>query len=53
VVQHLEKATESTYNALNAYGDVARDPSDRGAIAALAAYTYRPLKAELKAAEKK
>lgn len=51
--QQLEKATESMYNALNAYGDVARDQSDRGAIAALAEYAYRPLKAELKAAEKK
>ena len=53
VVMHLEKAVESTYNALNALGDVARDPSDRGAIAVLAEYAYRPLKAELKAAEKK
>ena len=52
VVTHLEKAVESTYNALNAYGDVARDPSDRGAIAALAEYAYRPLKAELKSTEK-
>jgi hypothetical protein len=52
-VQHLEKATESIYNALNAYGDVARDPSDRGAIAMLAEFVYRPLKAELNAASKK
>lgn len=53
VVRHLEKATESVYNALNALGDVARDPSDRGAIAVLAEYAYRPLKAELKAADQK
>ena len=52
-VSHLEKATESIYNALTAYGDVARDPSDRGAIAMLAEAVYRPLKAELKAASKK
>lgn len=49
---HLEKATESMYNALNALGDVARDPSDRGAIAVLAEYAYRPLTAALKAADK-
>lgn len=53
VIAHLEKATEGVYNALNALGDVARDPSDRGVVAALAEYAYRPLKAELKAAEKK
>ncbi|MBX3398958.1 MAG: hypothetical protein KF873_09470 [Gemmataceae bacterium] len=52
-LQHLEKATESIYNALNAYGDVARDPSDRGAIALLAETIYRPLMSELKAASKK
>lgn len=48
----LGKATESVYNALNAYADVARDPSDRGAIAVLAATVYRPLKAESKALRK-
>ncbi len=53
LVMHLEKAVESTYNALNALGDVARDPSDRGVIAVLAESAYRPLMAELKAAEKK
>ena len=51
-VEQLEKATESMYNALTAYGDVARDPSDRGAIAALAEYAYRPLQEALKRAEK-
>lgn len=53
VVTNLEKALESTYNALNAFGDVARDPSDRGVIAVLAEDAYRPLKAALKAADKK
>jgi hypothetical protein len=52
VVTHLEKAIESTYNALTALGDVARDPADRGLIAVLAEFAYRPLKAELKAADK-
>lgn len=52
-LQHLEKATESIYNALTAYGDVARDPSDRGAIAQLAETIYRPLMSELKTASKK
>ncbi|MCZ2341917.1 MAG: hypothetical protein LC104_08995 [Bacteroidales bacterium] len=51
-VLQLGKATESVYNALTAYGDVARDPSDRGAIAVLAAMVYRPLKAEVKALRK-
>jgi hypothetical protein len=52
-VSSLEKATESVYNALTALGDVARDPSDRGAIAVLAEFAYRPLRAELKASGKK
>lgn len=51
-ILQLGKATESVYNALTAYGDVARDPSDRGAIAVLAAMVYRPLKAEVKALRK-
>lgn len=41
--ESLEAAVESIYNALNAFGDVARDPSDRGAIALLNAYGYHPL----------
>lgn len=52
LVEHLEKATEALYNGLTAYGDVARDPSDRGVIAVLAADAYRPLQEALKAAEK-
>lgn len=46
----LEKAVESMYNALNAYGEVARDPSDRGVIAVLNEFGYRKLVAELDAA---
>jgi hypothetical protein len=42
-LQQLEKAVESLYNALNAMGEVARNQSDRGAIAALNKYAYRPL----------
>jgi hypothetical protein len=34
---------ESVYNSLNSYSDVARDSSDRGAIALLNEYGYRPL----------
>jgi hypothetical protein len=42
-LQHLEKAVEALYNALNVLGEVARDQSDRGAIAALNKFAYRPL----------
>lgn len=38
-----EAAMESLYNALNSYSDVARDSSDRGAIALLNEHGYRPL----------
>ena len=34
---------EALYNALNAYGDIARDPSDLAAIATLNEFGYRPL----------
>lgn len=51
-IEELEKATEAIYNALNALGEVARDSSDRGVIAALNEHGYRPLKAALAAAEK-
>jgi hypothetical protein len=51
--EQLEKATEAIYNGLSALGEAARDNSDRGVIAVLNAYGYRPLKAELKAVEKK
>lgn len=39
----LEAAMDSLYNALNSWSDVARDSSDRGAIALLNDYGYRPL----------
>lgn len=48
-IAQLEKATEAMYNALNAYGEVARDQSDRGVIAVLNEYGYRRLVAELDA----
>lgn len=42
-VEQLEAAIESLYNAIDTLGDVAQVPSDRGLIAALNAYAYRPL----------
>lgn len=45
-IEQLETAIESLYNAIDTLGDVAQDPSDRGLIAALNAYAYRPLMAE-------
>jgi hypothetical protein len=51
-LEHLEKAVESMYGALSALGEVARDNSDRGVIAVLNEYGYRPLKAEFEAVEK-
>lgn len=41
--ESLEAAVEASYNALNAYADVARDASDRGIIALLNEYGYRAL----------
>jgi hypothetical protein len=38
-----EQGLEAIYNALNAYADVARDNSDRGAIALLNQFGYRQL----------
>jgi hypothetical protein len=46
-VEHLELALESTYNCINTLSDVARNQGDRGLIAVLNAYAYRPLVAEL------
>lgn len=43
----LEKAVESMHSALNALAAVARSNSDRGVIAVLNEYGYRPLKKEL------
>ena len=47
----LETAVESLYNALGAFGEVARDPSDRGVIAVLNEFGYRPLRQQLAAVE--
>jgi hypothetical protein len=38
-----ELAPEAIYNALNAFAEVARDSSDRGVIALLNVYGYRPV----------
>ena len=51
-LEHLDKAAESLYNALNAFGEVARDSSDKGAIAYLNLHGYRWLRAEIEKAEK-
>jgi len=42
-VEHLEVALEQTYNCINTVSDVVEDQSDRGLIAVLNAYAYRPL----------
>lgn len=46
-LEHLELALESTYNCINTLSDVARNQGDRGLIAVLNAFAYRPLVAEL------
>ena len=43
----LENAVESLYSALSALAAVARSNCDRGVIAVLNEYGYRPLKKEL------
>lgn len=48
-VEHLETAMEQLYNALDTLSDVVQDQSDRGLIAMLFAYTYRPLVVEYEA----
>ena len=45
-IEELEKSVESLYNALTTIADVAQGPSDRGLIAVLAEYAYRPLLSE-------
>jgi hypothetical protein len=47
----LEKAIESLHGGLNAMAAVARSNSDRGMIAVLNEFGYRPLKRELEKAE--
>ena len=46
--ESLEAAMESVYNSLNSYSDVARDASDRGAIALLNEHGYRALRKVIK-----
>ncbi len=50
-IAELEKGIESLNNALNAMAAVARSNSDRGLIAVLNEYGYRPLKKKLAEAE--
>jgi hypothetical protein len=45
-IEQLEVALEQMYNCINTLADVARDQSDRGLIAVLNAYAYRPLVAK-------
>ena len=45
-MEHFETALEQTHNCINTLSDVAQDQSDRGVIAVLNAYAYRPLLAE-------
>lgn len=49
--ESLEAAMDSIYNGLNSWSDVARDSSDRGAIALLNEYGYRPLVRVVKGGE--
>jgi hypothetical protein len=42
-----ERALETVRSALESYGSVARDRSDRGAVAVMDEYVYRPLESHL------
>ena len=46
LIEQLETALESMFNAIDALGDTARDRSDLGLIAILTERAYRPLLAE-------
>lgn len=46
-LQHAETALAKTRGALDAYARIARDQSDRGAIATMAEYVYRPIRDKL------
>ena len=46
-VGELEKALIAMREALEAYAEIAADNSDRGAVAALNKYCYRPIRAKL------
>ena len=48
-MQNAETALATAREALEAYADVARDQSDRGAIAVMNEYVYRPLKEKIAA----
>ena len=48
-IQHAEIALATARNALEAYANVVRDQSDRGAIAVMNEYVYRPLKEKVTA----
>ncbi len=48
----LQSGTEALYNGLSAYSEVARDQSDRGVIAVVNEYGYRPMRNELDVARK-
>ena len=46
MLEQLEIAVESMYNAIDTLSDVVRDQSDRGLIAVLINHAYRPLYGE-------
>ena len=48
-IQNAETALVAAREALEAYADVVRDQSDRGAIAVMNEYVYRPLKEKVAA----
>ena len=50
-VQDLDKAVEAMHNALGAMADVDRNNGDRGVIAVLNEYGFRPLLKELEKAD--
>ena len=45
-IEKLETAVEQLYNSIDTLSDVVRDQSDRGLIATLANFAFRPLLAE-------
>ncbi len=51
-LEHLDKAVEAIHNALGAMADVDRNNGDRGVIATLNEYAYRPLLKELEQADR-
>ena len=51
-IRHAETALATARQALEAYVSVVRDQSDRGAIAVMNEYVYRPLKEKIAALQK-